>query len=213
MADETGLFNPKDKTSPAYYGPSQTALLLLDLHNFLVEKAIPNGGGQVAAQNAAKLRDWAKSKGILVIHALVDAKGTPFATCKDQAMLSHVQKILSDSGNGDEPAALTEGADEDEPTFLRTPGYVSALRSPGLPHFLMAKGITSLLICGISTSGCVLRTSMAATDLELVVTVIEDACADPEQEIHDLLVQKVMPNRGYVANVEDFVEGYEKAKA
>ncbi|KAF2162474.1 hypothetical protein M409DRAFT_58235 [Zasmidium cellare ATCC 36951] len=212
MSAPTGLFNRKDKSSPAYYGPSQTALLLLDFHSFLVEKALPEDAGQAVVEIAVKLRDWAKSKGILVIHGLVDAKGTPFATCKDQVVFANVQKMMSETDGGDEPAALTEGVDEDEPTFFRLPGYVSALRSPGLPQFLMTKGITSLMICGISTSGCVLRTSMAATDLEFVVTVIEDACADPHQEVHDMLVKKVMPNRGYVANAAEFMEGFERAR-
>lgn len=206
-------FDPKDKTSPAYYGPSQTALLLLDFHSFLIEKALPGDVGQKAVQNASKLRDWAKSKGILVIHGLVDAKGTPLLTCKDQAVFANVAKMFSENNASNEPVALTKDSTEDEPTFLRVPGYVSALKSAGLPHLLMTKGITSLLICSISTSGCVLRTAAAATDAEFVVTVTEDRCADPDQEVHDMLVKNVMPNRSYVSTAVGFMEGYEKAKS
>lgn len=207
MSTRPELFKAQDKASPGYYGPKQTAVLLLDFHSFFVEKAA-GPGGQPAFENAVKLRDWAKAKGITVIHGLVDTQGTPFETCKGFDMLNNVLWTMSEAGGDKEPAALTKGAGEDEPTFTRVPGHVSALRSPGMQEFLTKKGIKSLVMCGLSTSGCVTRTAMAGTDAEFVVTVIADACADPSEGVHDMLVGKVLQNRSYVATADEFMKGF-----
>jgi nicotinamidase-related amidase len=65
-----------------------------------------------------------------------------------------------------EPQELMEGGDDMDVTFKRRPGYVSALKSPGLEDFLREKGIQSLFLAGLSTSGCVLRTALAAGDAD-----------------------------------------------
>lgn len=68
------------------------------------------------------------------------------------------------SGTSDEPVSLIDRAGADELTFVRRPGYISALKSPGLMEFLHEKGIESLILTGLSTSCCVLRTALQATD-------------------------------------------------
>ena len=88
---------------------------------------------------------------------------------------------------------------------------MSALKSPGLEDFLQEKGIKSLVLAGLSTSGCVLRTAVAACDAEYVVTVISDGCADPVEGVHELLVGKVLNSRGYVTTAAEFHDGFAKA--
>jgi hypothetical protein len=55
MSTFDAKFNSADKSTPGHYGPSQTALLLLDFHSMLVQKA---GGAQAPAalEVAAKMR-------------------------------------------------------------------------------------------------------------------------------------------------------------
>jgi nicotinamidase-related amidase len=80
---------------------------------------------------------------------------------------------------GDEAKEPAFRSDTDlEKVFIRTPGVISALLSPGLKDALQVKQVRSLIVCGLSTSGCVLSTVRAATDEGFVVTVVEDACAD-----------------------------------
>ncbi|KAF1348239.1 Isochorismatase hydrolase [Lizonia empirigonia] len=108
----------------------------------------------------------------------------------------------------DESASLLDGRDSLDATFLRTPGYVSALKSPGLLDFLQEKGIQSLVLTGLSTSGCVLRTAVPATDAGFVVTVLSDACADQSRELHDILMDKVLPTRAHVTTATEFLQRY-----
>ncbi|OCL08905.1 Isochorismatase hydrolase [Glonium stellatum] len=208
MATLAATFNTADKSTPGYYGPPQTALLLLDFHSMLIQKA----AGQkalAALEVAAKMRTWAKSHGIQVIHCLIDINAMPFPTCKDADRLAGVVAAMKLSG-GEEPAELLEGGGDDV-TFTRRPGHVSALKSPGLDNFLQKKGIKSLVLAGLSTSGCVMRTAITASDAEYVVSVISDGCADPVEDVHDMMVGKVFNQRGYVTTAAEFQEGFAKA--
>ncbi|KAF2815459.1 Isochorismatase hydrolase [Mytilinidion resinicola] len=208
MTTLTATFNPADKSTPGHYGASQTALLLLDFHSLFVQKAA-GPAGAAALETAAHMRTWAKSQGIQVIHCLVDVNAKPFPTCKDPERLAAFAAAMK-SGGAEEPAELLGGGG-DEATFLRVPGHVSALKSPGLSDYLEKKGLKSLILMGLSTSGCVMRTAVMAGDAEYVVTVISDGCADPMQEVHDIMIGKVLANRGYVTTAAEFQEGFAKS--
>ena len=201
------MFDTTNQAAPGYYGPSQTALLLLDFHSLFVQHA---GGpsAPAALSVAAEMRAWAKAKGIRVIHCLIDIHATPFETCKDATRFVEVAKTMKTSG-GEEPCELLANKGNDL-TFTRRPGYVSALKSEGLDEFLQNNGIKSLILTGLSTSGCVARTALAANDAEYVVSVLSDGCADREQGIHDLLLGKMLNNRGYVVSASEFRKGYDE---
>ncbi|KAF9729654.1 hypothetical protein PMIN06_003230 [Paraphaeosphaeria minitans] len=196
-----------DPTTPSHYSASQTALLLLDFHSIIVG-SIPDGKGENAVAVAASAKAWAKSQNIEVIHCLIDDSVPIFPTCKDIQTFAAIIGMFK-TGAGAEPAALLENA-ADEKTFLRRGGYVSALKSPGLLEYLREKGIVNLVLTGLVTSGCVLRTAAAACDEEFVVSVLADACADREQQVHEVLVKDVLAGRGYVYTSEAFREGWEK---
>jgi nicotinamidase-related amidase len=201
--DPTNPFNPNptDKSTPGYYLPSQTALLLLDFHSFFVQKAV----GSAALANAAHIRDWAHHLGIQVIHCLIDINLPPFPTAKDSDKLAGVVAAMKTSGGDKEPAELLDESNGvADVTFTRRAGYVSALKSPGLEEFLSENGIRSLVLTGLSTSRCVLRTACAPCDAEFVTTVISDECADPIEGVHDLLVGKVLGNRSFVISADEF---------
>ncbi|PVH73174.1 Isochorismatase hydrolase [Cadophora sp. DSE1049] len=189
----TQLFNTADPSTPGHYAPSQTAFLLLDFHSAFTDKTGPKAWAAINV--AVRMKSWAQSQGIPIIHCLLDISQSPFATCKDAG-----------SAGGEEPEAL-RGQSENEVTFLRRPGYVSALKSPGLLEYLESKGIKSLILAGLSTSGCVMRTAVAASDEEFVVTVLSDGCMDPVEGLHDVVVGKLL-NRGWVATCEEFREGF-----
>jgi nicotinamidase-related amidase len=209
MATLADTFNATDKTTPGYYGPSETALLLLDFHSMLVQGLV-GPEGPAALQVAAEMRTWAKSQGIQVVHALVDSNATPFPTCKDYDRFAGFLAAMKSSGGVEEPAELVEGGGDDV-TFTRRIGHVSALKSPGLDNFLQKKGIKSVVLAGLSTSGCVMRTSFAACDEEYVVSVISDGCADPVEGLHDILIGEVLNRRGFVTTAAQFQEGFVKA--
>ena len=198
------IFGESDVTTPDHYGPSNTALLLLDWFSLFIEKLAGESAGD-ALKAAVELRKWARSTGITVVHGLIDANLGLTTTAKNQ---SRLKGLLETMRSAQEPADLLDGRDEAEKTFTRKPGHISALKSPGLLEYLQERNIKSLIITGLSTSGCVTRTALAATDAEFVVTVISDACADSDQELHDVLIKKIFPSRGFVATAQQFREAF-----
>ncbi|KAK2671500.1 Isochorismatase-like superfamily [Fusarium oxysporum f. sp. vasinfectum] len=146
-----------DASSPSAYGSSETALLLLDWYTLFIEK-VAGPSAEPALKVAVELRNWAKTHNITVVHCLIDANGTPFPACKGVDRFQGLLEIMKNLEQP-EPAEL-RADDKDELTFHRE------------------KGIKSLVLSGLSTSGCVLRTAVTATDAEFATTVISDACAD-----------------------------------
>lgn len=201
MACTTSIPVSTGPADPGFYPPSQTALLLLDFHGMFLQHAGPSANSAVIT--AAKMRKWATSRGILIIHALIDTSKSPFGTCRDANRYKTIVAAMVSSGTSDEPVSLIDRAGADESTFVRRPGHISALKSPGLMEFLHKKGIKSLILTGLSTSGCVLRTALQATDEEFVVTVVRDGCTDADGELHEVLMRKLLSSRGYVINAAE----------
>ena len=210
MTNDTFNFNANDRANPAYYDPSQTAFLLLDFHTMFVHHSEPSASLAVAV--AAKFKTWAESRGILVIHALIDTTKSPFPTCKDATRYSTITSVMESSNTAIEPAELLGDGQEGNLTFTRQAGHISALKSPGLMQLLAEKGIKSLVLAGLSTAGCVLRTALQATDEEFVVTVIKDGCADAKEGLHDMLMDNILNGRGYIVTADCFQKRYEETR-
>ncbi|KAL5605927.1 hypothetical protein FOVSG1_006074 [Fusarium oxysporum f. sp. vasinfectum] len=198
-----------DASSPNAYGSSETALLLLDWYTLFIEK-VAGPSAEPALKVAVELRNWAKTHNITVVHCLIDASGTPFPACKGVDRFQGLLEIMKNLEQP-EPAEL-RADDKDELTFHRVPGHISALKSPGLLDYLKEKGIKSLVLSGLSTSGCVLRTAVTATDAEFATTVISDACADGDGELHRVILDKIIPSRGHVKSAADFQKEFEGAQ-
>ena len=82
---------------------------------------------------------------------------------------------------------------------------VSAFSGSDLEVILRANQIQHLVLTGISTSGVVLSTLREAADKDYQITVLQDACADVDFEVHQVLTGKVFPRQAEVLSVADFV--------
>nr|POE72961.1 hypothetical protein CFP56_30900 [Quercus suber] len=63
-------------------------------------------------------------------------------------------------------------------------------------------------VVSLALSVLLLRVGMLIGLRFSVVTVILDACADPQEGVHDLLCAKILSNRAYVSTAKEFQEGY-----
>ena len=95
----------------------------------------------------------------------------------------------------------------------RTPGLVSVLTSPGINELLKSHDIKSVLICGLSTSGCVLSSTRAVADAQYITTVIADACADSVPGVHETLTQHVLTMQAHITTADGFQEQWKNAKS
>lgn len=203
-----------DATSPFSYPPSETALLLLDYHNAFVGSLEPEAKQQAVISSATQALKWARSNNILVLHCLIDTADSPPASSLLSGRWSQYQQMFTSNPSLAEESPSLRGEDKDELNMKRQPGRVSALKSPGVMESLSERGIKSLAMCGLVSSGCTLSTARAATDEGFVSTVLEDGCADRDDDTHDTMMAKVLKMVSHVMKVGEWVEGMEKtAKA
>jgi nicotinamidase-related amidase len=115
---------------------------------------------------------------------------------------------------------LREGAPgaEIHPAVAPQPGEaivtkrrVGAFATTDLETLLRAKQITHLVLIGIATSGVVLSTVRWAADADYELTVVADACADTDDEVHRVLTQKVFPRQATVIAAEACVQALGRA--
>ncbi|WP_446666220.1 cysteine hydrolase family protein [Flexivirga sp. B27] len=81
---------------------------------------------------------------------------------------------------------------------------ISAFAGSDLDLLLRGLGIDSLVLGGISTSGVVLSTVRQAADLDFRLTVLADACGDPDPEVHRVLTEKVFPRQATVTTAAEW---------
>jgi nicotinamidase-related amidase len=73
-----------------------------------------------------------------------------------------------------------------------TKSRVGPFSTTNLDAILKAKGIETLVLMGIRTSGVVLSTVRWAADIDYRLIVLSDCCADPDEEVHRVLIEKVL---------------------
>jgi nicotinamidase-related amidase len=81
---------------------------------------------------------------------------------------------------------------------------VSAFAGGDLDLVLRAGEIDHLVLTGIATSGVVLSTLRQASDLDFGLTVLADGCLDNDQQVHQVLMEKVFPQQAEVTTVADW---------
>lgn len=193
---------------PAHYGPSETALLLLDYHNVIIG-SIPDAAAKDKLIGSTKaLLAAARASRTPVLHCLIGTSRNPLPTSKLVTRWAEQYRPTFDS----KPELALQisdlagdGESGHEYFFDRLPARVSALKSEGIMDLLEKLGTRSVVLAGVVSSGCVLSTARGAADEDLVVTVVSDACWDREVEVHNTVMEKVIPMTGYVVGLDEAV--------
>ena len=84
---------------------------------------------------------------------------------------------------------------------------VGAFSTTDLETILRAHDIKRLIMMGIATSGVVLSTVRWAADMDYEMVVVEDCCADSDEEVHRVLTQKIFPRQASVVSAQEIIAG------
>ena len=111
----------------------------------------------------------------------------------------------------------TSAATDIHPAVAPQPGdivvtkrRVGAFTGSDLEVVLRAQNIDHLVLTGIATSGVVLSTLRAATDMDYGLTVLSDCCADGDDEVHRILLTKVFPRQADVLTAAEWAAALEQ---
>ncbi|MET9220886.1 cysteine hydrolase [Streptomyces sp. NPDC088197] len=180
---------------------SRTALLVMDFQNGIVQRIADDS--VVAA--AARAVEAARAAEIPVIFVRVAFRPGYPETAASNLSFSALSQA-GDAFTQDNPATQVVDAlapRADEPVAVKR--RVSAFTGSDLEVLLRGAGADSLVLTGLSTSGVVLSTIRQAADLDYRLTVLSDACADNEPDVHRILIEKVFPKQAQVMTTDEWV--------
>ncbi len=186
------------------FRPAKSALLLMDFQN--VNVGVVGEGGPALLERAQKAREAARAAGMAVMHVRVAFTDADYAAVsprnKSFAALGK-SRFLTD---GSEPAAIHPALAPapDEEVFTKT--RVGAFSTTNLAERLAVRGIDTLVLAGIATSGVVLSTLRDAADRDYRMFVLSDVCADQDAEVHRVLTEKVFPRQADVIALDAFMQ-------
>lgn len=111
---------------------------------------------------------------------------------------------LSSFGEEDDATRIHPalGQRPEDPVVIKK--RVSAFTGSDLEVLLRSMGSTHLVLAGIATSGVVLSTLREAADRDYELTVLHDACADADAEVHRLLIEKLFARQAEVLSVAEW---------
>ena len=83
---------------------------------------------------------------------------------------------------------------------------IGPFSTTNLDEVLKKQRIETLVLMGISTSGCVLSTVRWAADIDYGLIVLSDCCADRDDEVQRVLMEKVFPRQASVVTSHEFLK-------
>ena len=177
-----------------------TALLVMDMQLGILGM-LP--GAEALLEKVGKAIAAAREKKIPVIYVVVGFRqGAPEVNINNKGFGAGRERFA----NADMAQFMTVHPDiapaDGEVTVTKR--RVSAFTGSDLEVVLRSFGIQHMVLTGIATSGVVLSTLREAADKDYKLTVIEDCCADGDEEVHRVLTTKVFPRQADVITLEDW---------
>jgi nicotinamidase-related amidase len=203
--------------SPLFFDASRTALVIIDMQRDFLE---PGGFGESLGNDISRLAaavppcrallDAARAAGLLVVHTreghrpdLSDAppakleRGAPTARIGEPGPMGRIL-IRGEPGHDIIPALAPLAG---EPVVDK-PGK-GAFYATDLADILLARAITTLLVCGVTTEVCVHTTVREANDRGYRCVVVADACASYIPEFHEVGLAMIKAQGGIFGWVSD----------
>jgi nicotinamidase-related amidase len=153
---------------------------------------------------ASRVLKAARKTGVPVIHSqVVFRPGWPEVSSRNKLFASiksspqHRQRFEGTAG------AIHPALGPETDDIVVTNHRVSSYAGSDLEMILRAKNTETIIMFGIATSGVVLSTLVEACDADYRVVVIGDCCADLDQELHSVLLNKLFPQRADVLTATD----------
>ncbi|MEM7665592.1 MAG: isochorismatase family protein [Pseudomonadota bacterium] len=157
------------------------ALILIDFVEAYFAPDSPLYANVESALAAAiELREAARVAGVPVIYTNVEFH----PSMRDGGRFAQKIGALTSFVRGNPLGGWAKGLEPTEDELVVTKQYASAFFGTSLASTLTANGYDSLIIAGLSTSGCVRATCVDACQHGFIPIVVEDAVGDRHEDVH-----------------------------
>ena len=192
-----------DENTPAI-DPRRTALLVMDYQAGIVGR-IADAEELLTRMRAAI--DVARQHGMAVGYVRV-----AFTDDEREAVPEHNKTFSALARQGsamhaDAPETAVHDAVAPAPgDIVVRKQRVGPFSTTDLAEQLAGRGIDTLVLGGISTSGVVLSTVRHAADADFRLYVLSDATADTDPEVHQVLMTKVFPRQAWIITTDELAD-------
>lgn len=182
--------------------PAHTALLVMDYQNGIIGM-IEDGDALLEVVGDA-IRTFREHGATIAYVRVAFAEGDLDGVPATSGMARNLTPERRESMHANHPnTQIHASIAPEEGDIVVRKVRVGAFSTTDLHEQLRARGIDTLVLAGISTSGCVQSTVLDAFDRDYRVIVASDACADPNAEVHTFLLEQIFPRRGEVLGVRE----------
>jgi nicotinamidase-related amidase len=190
-----------DTNETASLDPARTALLVMDYQPGIIGRLEDPDALVAKAQEALAA---ARAAGATVGYVRVAFTDADFDALPDDAPMARVKAMPREQMHADSPDTQVDErvAPADGDIVVRKT-RVGPFLTTDLDQQLRARGVDTLILAGISTSGVVLSTVRDAHDRDYRLYVLADATFDPLPDVHAALIEKVIPRQAEVIRVVD----------
>ncbi len=181
---------------------SRPVLLLMDFQHGVVEQL----GTPSVVEAADRAIKAARAAGIPVMFVRVAFRPGYPEVAESNKSFAAITAQAGDAYTQDHPATAVHASlapEAGEPVIVKR--RVSAFTGSDLDVLLRGAQADTLILTGIATSGVVLSTLRQAADLDYRITVLADACADRDPEVHRVLTEKVFPRQALVTTTDEWI--------
>ncbi len=158
------------------------ALILIDFVEAYFDKSSPlYAGVDEALASAIRVRDAARRAGIFVVYTnVVFAKGGV-----NGGIFMKKVPTLSIMEQGKPMGAWPKGLEPGEDELVISKQYPSSFFGTSLSSTLTALGIDTLILTGLTTSGCVRATCIDTVSHGFRPMIVGEACGDRDERPHE----------------------------
>jgi nicotinamidase-related amidase len=183
-------------TSPApALDPEHMALLVMDFQRGVVERIAESDALLTRVQQA--IVDVRDHGGTIAYVRVAFTEADWAAIPPANAIFSRVRENRQMHDEDPSTAIVDQLAPQPGDIVVRKT-RVGAMSTTDLDRQLRDRGIDTLVLAGLSTSGVVLSTLIEAADRDYRLYVLSDGTDDPDPETRDVLLGKVFPRRAQV---------------
>ena len=198
------------------FDPATTALVMIDMQRDFVE---PHGFGEALGNDVSLLRraiepctrllEAARQAGLLIVHTR-EGHRADLSNCPAAKLTRGGKTFIGQQGSMGRILIQGEPGHDIIPELYPLSGE-PIIDKPGKGAFyatdlhliLQARGIKSLIICGVTTEVCVQTTAREANDRGYEVLSPEDCCASYFPEFHRAALEMIKAQGAIVGWVSD----------
>jgi nicotinamidase-related amidase len=182
---------------------NRTAVLAMDLQTGVVGMFKQQCDNVVS--NAASVLSASREAGLPIVYPVFGfRKGHPEIGARNPGLMALKQGglFLEAAPESQVHPELAPHSGDSIVQKRRTSAFVGT----DLELILRNKDIDTLVLMGITTSGVVLSTARHAFDLDYKMIILSDCCFDPDEEVHRVILDKILARQASVATSGEFVE-------